>query len=147
MTNDEIKLFANTLISSYRSQAAAPFVKVINEDAIHNAGVTTIYTEDRGEDTQDVTVKLLIGDDSIDTTSGKTYHLVVQDETGAVVIDNNAPKKDEIVTFTVSAADVRQTAKSYTVTLTSTYKSGGQTVTTESNITIRVMMMPLFGLH
>lgn len=147
MTNDEIKLFVNTLISSYRSQAAAPFVKVMNEDAVHNASVTTIYTEDRGDDTQDVTVQLLIGDDSTETTSGKTYHLVVKDETGAIVLDSNTARKDEILTLQISAADLKQTAKTYTATLTSKYKVNGKEITTESTTTVRVMIMPLFGLH
>ncbi|MDD6193607.1 MAG: DUF5057 domain-containing protein [Lachnospiraceae bacterium] len=147
MTNDEIKLFVNTLISSYRSQAAAPFIKVVNEDAIHNGNVSTLYVQDRGEDSRDVTVQFLIGDDSIDTTSGKTYRLVITDEKGNTVLDTASPQKDEIVNLSVRAAEVKESAKTYTATLTSTYKSEGQTLTSESTTTVRVMFMPLFGLN
>ena len=72
MTDDEIRLFVNTMISSFRSQEAAPYLTVTNEEAIHNGSISTFYAQDRGTDTQDIVAHLLVNDNSV-SNQAKTY--------------------------------------------------------------------------
>ncbi len=138
ITNKEIRLFVNTLISAYRPTQQTPYLVCENDDALQNADVYTIYAEElEGKVTGDVEVKLRAVDDSI-TQTQKTYTVTVMDEDGerVSVYDNYKFKV---------AADVLndKKKKTYTATLKTTYSDGRQV---EDAITIRVMTMPLFGL-
>lgn len=95
MTDDEIRLFVNTMISSFRSQEAAPYLTVTNEEAIHNGSISTFYAQDRGTDTQDIVAHLLVNDNSV-SNQAKTYRLTIRDEKGKVLADHVAVKKDDI---------------------------------------------------
>lgn len=150
MTNDEIKLFVNTMISSYRSQSAEPYLQVLNEDAVHNANVSTIYVTDREADTKDVTVQLFIGDDSIITNEAlqKTYTLTITDEaTKEAVVKDVSVNREEIYSLSVSAEDLGKSAKTYTAELKTTFTQEGKPVELTAHKTIRVMKMPLFTLN
>lgn len=146
MTDDEIRLFVNTMISSFRSQEAAPYLTVINEEAIHNGSISTFYAQDRGADTQDIVAHLLVNDNSV-SNQAKTYRLTIRDEKGKVLADHVAVKKDDIYDLTIAASDVLAGQKTYTATLESSYTQEGKPYTTEDTVTIRAMGMPLFDLY
>ncbi len=146
MTDDEIRLFVNTMISSFRSQEAAPYLTVTNEEAIHNGSISTFYTQDRGADTQDIVAHLLVNDASI-SNQAKTYRLTIRDENGKVLADHVAVKKDNFYDLRIAASDVLAGQKTYTATLESSYTQEGKTYTTEDTVTIRAMVMPLFDLY
>lgn len=146
MTDDEIRLFVNTMISSFRSQEAAPYLTVTNEEAIHNGSISTFYAQDRGTDTQDIVAHLLVNDNSV-SNQAKTYRLTIRDEKGKVLADHVAVKKDDIYDLTIAASDVLAGQKTYTATLESSYTQEGKPYTTEDTVTIRAMGMPLFDLY
>lgn len=146
MTDDEIRLFVNTMISSFRSQEAAPYLTVTNEEAIHNGSISTFYAQDRGTDTQDIVAHLLVNDNSV-SNQAKTYRLTIRDEKGKVLADHVAVKKDDIYDLTLAASDVLAGQKTYTATLESSYTQEGKPYTTEDTVTIRAMGMPLFDLY
>lgn len=146
MTDDEIRLFVNTMISSFRSQEAAPYLTVTNEEAIHNGSISTFYAQNRGTDTQDIVAHLLVNDNSV-SNQAKTYRLTIRDEKGKVLADHVAVKKDDIYDLTLAASDVLAGQKTYTATLESSYTQEGKPYTTEDTVTIRAMGMPLFDLY
>ncbi len=146
MTDDEIRLFVNTMISSFRSQEAAPYLTVTNEEAIHNGSISTFYTQDRGADTQDIVAHLLVNDASISNQT-KTYQLTIRDENGKLLADHVAVKKEDIYDLRIAASDVLAGQKTYTATLESSYVQEGKNYTTEDTVIIRAMVTPLFDLY
>ena len=144
MTNDEIRLFINTMISSYRSVPAAPYPTCVNEDAIRNSKVYTLYGEEAGGQVmKDVTVSLKVNDDSVQSNY-QDYTMVVKDGDGNVIHQAKGLANGEITSFVVSKEDLQQKKSlTYTATLEATGKNDKKS---KQQITIRVMTMPLFGL-
>lgn len=143
MTDDEIRLFINTMISSYRSVADAPYPTCVNEDAIRNGKLYTLYGEEvGGEVLQDVTVYLRANDDSVQATY-QNYTMIVRDSDGNVVHQASRLAKGAITSFVVDRAELQDKKRlNYTVDLVAT----GNNNTSTQSITVRVMTMPLFGL-
>ncbi|MDD6191554.1 MAG: hypothetical protein PUB24_00540, partial [Lachnospiraceae bacterium] len=163
MTNDEIRLFINTMISAYRSTPAAPYVTVENEDVINNGSISTLYTEER-EEGQDKEVLLKVNDDSKTTKAGTTYRMKItlknKNVEGLKTVDGNDVPKNADGTYTVQKgaeykllapygdANTENTIAydgklTYKVSLTTTYADGTEQ---DAQRTVRVMLMPLFGL-
>lgn len=163
MTNDEIRLFINTMISAYRSTPAAPYVTVENEDVINNGSISTLYTEER-EEGQDKEVLLKVNDDSKTTKAGTTYRMKItlknKNVEGLKTVDGNDVPKNADGTYTVQkGAEYKMLAPygdantentiaydgklTYKVSLTTTYADGTEQ---DAQRTVRVMLMPLFGL-
>ncbi len=82
LTNDEIKLFINTMISSYRAGFAQPRIVVTNED-VYTAGTGEqflfISSDTDSVDVQDAsvvkTVRFRVEEDSVVNTSDRKYYV------------------------------------------------------------------------
>lgn len=162
MTDDEIRLFINTMISSFRSSPSAPYVTVENEDVINNGSISTLYAEEK----ENVSVKevlLKVNDDS-NTAGKKIYRMKVTSDGAKAdslrLTDGSTIQENEDGTFTVEKGKVYvlsvpygdETTENtiagegkltYQVSLSATYQN--QTLSSDRR-TIRVMSMPLFGL-
>lgn len=163
MTDDEIRLFINTMISSYRSTPAAPYVTVENEDVINNGSISTLYSEER-ESGQDKEVLLKVNDDSKTTAAGTTYRMKVtlkeQNVDGLKNVDGSAVSQNADGTYNVQKGAVYKLVAPYGDANTEstiahdnklTYKVELTTSYADSSIqsaqrTVRVMLMSLFGL-
>ncbi len=163
MTNDEIRLFINTMISSYRSTPAAPYVTVENQDVINNGSISTLYAEER-ESGQDKEVLLKVNDDSKTTVSGTAYRMKItlkgKNVDGLKNADGSDVPKNADGTYTVEKGAVyklfapygdgdtegtiaHDNKLTYKVELTTSY---ADSATQSAQRTVRVMLMPLFGL-
>lgn len=162
MTDDEIRLFINTMISSFRSSPSAPYVTVENEDVINNGAISTLYAEEK-ENVMEKEVLLKVNDDS-NTAGKKVYQMKITAEgntvesllrTDGTVIQRNADgtfsvEKDKVYVLSVPYKDtetentIAEKGKlTYQVSLTTKYQN--QTISSEEK-TVRIMNMPLFGL-
>lgn len=144
MTDDEIRLFINTMISSYRSIPAAPYPTCVNEDVIRNGKVYTLYGEENGgEVMKDITVSLKVNDDSVQSNY-QNYTMTVKDGEGNIVHEASGLANGEITSYVVKKDDLQEKQSlTYTATLEATGKNDKKS---KQQITIRVMTMPLFGL-
>lgn len=159
MTDDEIKLFVNTMISAYRSQASDPYVTVTNTDAIHNGQTSTIYIEDKGEQGENNTVRLKVNDDTVAAIS-RTYQMKVKDAEGNIIalegMTANADgsytvNRGSTYSFVAPYAQVKDKSQlDYTVTLESKYTGGNSQVSGESVFDtryVKILFMPMFDLY
>lgn len=87
MTDDEVRLFVNTMIASYRAAAAVPGIEITNEDAIQNEDEVILYVtlDDANFNTDDayLDVHFKVTDPSLVEISGRNYYLKYFDK------DNN----------------------------------------------------------
>ena len=147
MSDDEIKLFINTMIAAYRSSASDPYITVTNPDAVSNGKETTLYLEDR-DIGSDGTIRYRIADDTTNSKIVRTYSLEVYKEGQLVQTINSANLSTEY-TIPVSFSDVKANGEvKYKIILKSTYRNDqGVDVRTESEQNVNVDIMPMFGLR
>ena len=95
MTDIEVKLFVNTMISAYRSTAPLAEAIITNEDAVRSGSSTTLYVntdEENPEINKDLVVNFRIDEQSIGITGRDyvlEYHHKKKDENGKDVLDEN----------------------------------------------------------
>lgn len=148
MSDNEIKLFVNTMIAAYRSSASDPYIRVTNPDAVNNGKTTTLYVEDRDNAGSDTAITYRIFDDTTNSKIKREYQLIVYEE--GQMIDNIYPA-DLATEYTipVSYLDVRTNGEmKYTIILNSSYRNEqGDEVLTSDIQTVNVVLMPMFGLR
>jgi hypothetical protein len=147
MSDDEIKLFINTMIAAYRSSASDPYITVLNPDAVTNGNNTTMYLEDR-DIGSDGTIRYRIADDTTNSKIVRTYSLEVYKEGQLIQTIDSANLSTEY-TIPVSFSDVKANGEvKYKIILKSTYRNDqGVDVRTESEQNVNVDLMPMFGLR
>ena len=147
MSDDEIKLFINTMIAAYRSSASDPYIMVLNPDAVTNGNNTTMYLEDR-DIGSDGTIRYRIADDTTNSKIVRTYSLEVYKE-GQLIQTIDAANLSTEYTIPVSFSDVKANGEvKYKIILKSTYRNDqGVDVRTESEQNVNVDIMPMFGLR
>ena len=147
VTENELKLFINTMIAAYRTSASDPYIRVLNEDAVTNGNNTTMYLEDR-DIGSDGTIRYRIADDTTNSKIVRTYSLEVYKE-GQLIQTIDAANLSTEYTIPVSFSDVKANGEvKYKVILKSTYRNDqGVDVRTESEQNVNVDLMPMFGLR
>lgn len=80
MSQEEIQLFVNTMVASYRSAAAVPKIVVTNEDAVVNEDETVLYVDIDEENAipqedQMLQVKFKVVDPSVTEVAGRSFSL------------------------------------------------------------------------
>lgn len=170
MTDDEVKLFVNTMISSYRDVPDVPYVKVTNDDASEHNGVYTIYVVLTGAESVDDMVDVdlsIIDENDYNITSIRSYKLSYMDESGSMVtseLETVAPTGSTLVYREAEDCYQVQRNGSYTVkvpcqtvieegeavyylNVSSSYYAGTKEYTTSKTTKVVVYAMPLFSLH
>jgi hypothetical protein len=151
MTDDEIKLFINTMIASYRATAADPYVTITNADSSTNTA-TTIYVEDTGDSGEDTTINYKVNDDSMGQFN-RSYNVTITRTVGTTeetLVAGKSVAKGSVDTIPVSYKDIKANEElTYTITLESSYfnDTTQKTVTTKSTKTVHVVLLPLFDLY
>lgn len=170
LTNDEVKLFVNTMISSYRDVPAVPYVRVENADATEHKGSYTLYVSLTGAESMDDTIEVefsIVDENDHNVTSVRSYTLRYLDENGNVLTDtvetaamsgallNYLPDGKEYqvqqngtYTFEVPCQTVLTEGEAvYYLNVSSSYYAGTKEYTTSKVTKVTVYAMPLFSLH
>lgn len=168
MTDDEIKLFVNCMISSYRAPMSAAYAKVTNSDVTRKGSEYTVYMEDEG-DYDGSQVAYPINLQIVDTSMGNysaSYTLTVREGSkdkvekgeGEIVKDpdgtplQNLPvTKDGNYRFDASYEKVSKSSNGeyyYGLTVDSQYTlPTNEVVKMSKTMTLRVVFMPFFELY
>lgn len=170
LTNDEVKLFVNTMISSYRDVPAVPYARVENADASEHKGDYTLYVPltgaERAEDTIEITFSIVDENDH-NITSVRSYRLQYTDGNGSVLSDTveTATPNGSLLnylsgeqmyevgqngtyTFQVPCEKVLNEGEAvYYLRVTSSYYAGNKEYTTSKTTRVVIYAMPLFSLH
>ena len=152
MSDDEIKLFINTMVAAYRSSAAKPYINVLNTEAVNNGKVSNIYVD--GDSAE---IRFNIFDDTTNAKikSSRKYNVTVKRD-GEVIagfpIVRNKDNREDPITVPVSFADVVATGSAeYIIELDSSYVDEfGKTINDEGlddTRTVNVTIMPMFSLR
>ena len=147
MSDDEIKLFINTMVAAYRSSASDPYITVLNPDAVTNGNNTTLYLEDR-DIGADGTIRYRIADDTTNSKIDRKYQLLIYKD--GVYQDQIYPAElSKEYTIPVSFSDVKANGEvKYMIILNSSYHNDqGVEVLTSTTQNINVDIMPMFGLR
>lgn len=170
LTNDEVKLFVNTMISSYRDVPDVPYAKVTNDEATEHDGTYTIYVVLTGAESMDDTIDVnlsVIDENDYNITSIRSYTLSCMDEdrntitdelgfavvngsTSAYLKDRNAylVQRNGQYTFKVPCQKVLKEGEAvYYFNVSSSYYAGTKEYTTSRNTKVVVYAMPLFTLN
>ena len=163
LTDDEIKLFINTMIASFRPIPEAPLLKAVQFDKervdYEPSGEYTYYTEliedhEPGKMVKvygdDVTVNLMIEDDSIRTNYNDVrYEATIYDKNGDRIegIPPIAVNDREVFSFKANRTDILNGDATYGVLLTTTFKDKGNEVHLYSEIAVNVLPLPMFNLE
>ncbi len=155
LTDDEIKLFVNTMIASYRATASPAYLTCENKEAVRNGKLYTIYADERSTGdgsaayVESITVRLKPHNDSLVKDENVTYHVTVQDENNNVILDTTSLDANGEYTFNVdsnalidSDAQANRHKKVYTATLVTNDKTEQAT-----RIKIQVLPKQYFALH
>lgn len=167
LTDDEVKLFVNTMISAYRTVPQKPYIQVKNEDASEKNGVYTMYVMLTGAEKQSDTlpVNFKVVEESLTEVTGRTYYLQYQDSEGN-------PLQTQIYTETSDGSQLQEEDGNYKVVaggnytfyvpcqtileegeavyyldLSSLYQSGNEMLESHKVTKVIVYAMPLFSLH
>lgn len=170
LTNDEVKLFVNTMISSYRDVPAVPYARVENADASEHKGSYTLYVPLTGAESMDDMIEVefsIVDENDHNVTSVRSYTLRYLDENGNVMTDavetasmsgailNYLPDTKEYqvqqngtYTFKVPCQTVLTEGEAvYYLNVSSSYYAGTKEYTTSKVTKVTVYAMPLFSLH
>lgn len=170
LTNDEVKLFVNTMISSYRDVPAVPYARVENADASEHKGSYTLYVPLTGAESMDDTIEVefsIVDENDHNITSVRSYTLCYLDENGNVLTDmvetdavsgallNYLPdakayqvEQNGTYTFEVPCQTVLTEGEAvYYLNVSSSYYAGTKEYTTSKVTKVTVYAMPLFSLH
>ncbi len=163
MTDDEIKLFVNTMVAAYRSSASDPYITVTNPDAVNNGNNATLYVEDRDDRGSDFDITYRIDDDTTNSEvkSKREYQVIIYkgDTVPQNIIFNEIVPRVErredgtevpiIHKIPVSYSDVKANNEvKYTILLNSSYRNDqGEEVLSKTIKYITVALMPMFDLR
>ncbi len=152
MSDDEIKLFINTMVAAYRSSAAKPYINVLNADAVNNGKTSTIYVD--GESAE---IRFNIFDDTTNAKILSTREYMVTVKKDGVALDGysitrNNNNKDEPITIPVNYSDVAATGSAeYTIELDSKYIDAFDNTINDEGLddvrTVNITIMPMFSLR
>ncbi|MBQ9392291.1 MAG: DUF5057 domain-containing protein [Lachnospiraceae bacterium] len=149
MSDDEIKLFINTMVAAYRSSASDPYITVTNPDAVNNGKTTTIYLEDRGDGGNNIDINYRINDDTTNSKINRQYllHIYKDGEWQGMIED--AEKAKDYKIENVSYSEVKANGQvQYQILLVSSYINDQGVEILASDIqTVNVVLMPMFGLR
>lgn len=171
LTDDEIKLFVNTMIASYRATPEPPELMITNEEAIIDGSSATIYVpfDENLDYTTMIDVCYRVKDSSV-LELNRTYTLEYQnsetvtlDSIATFRIDNGVKTKTQITGlpavrtpverdgeyyFQVPYSEIANGPKTYLLVLDSEYaSSGGGVVRTSKTTRVTIMPMPMFNLN
>ena len=155
MSDDEIKLFINTMVAAYRSSASDPYITVTNPDAVTNGKETTLYLEDRDYAGTDTAITYRIDDDTTNSKIDRSYQLIIyKDDNYNVIYDHIYPAQNSGdnpagYSIPVSYSDVKTNGQvKYTILLNSSYiNDKGVEVLTTDTYNITVALMPMFNMR
>lgn len=170
LTNDEVKLFVNTMISSYRDVPEVPYARVTNAEATEHKGNYTLYVVLTGAEDADavIPVDFTIADENDQNiTSIRTYQMQYLDAEGNLLTEQTAtvsPAGNLLVyhsdtnsyqverngryTFEVPCREVIENGEAvYYLNVSSSYRAGTKEYTTSKTTKVVVYAMPLFTLH
>ncbi len=155
MSDDEIKLFINTMVAAYRSSASDPYITVTNPDAVTNGKETTLYLEDRDYAGTDTAITYRIDDDTTNSKVNREYQLIIyKDDNYDSMYDMVYPAKNSGdnpsgYSIPVSYSDVKTNGQvKYTILLNSSYRNDqGVEVLTTDTYNITVALMPMFDMR
>ena len=152
MSDDEIKLFINTMVAAYRSSASDPYITVTNPDAVSNGKETTLYLEDRDYAGTDTAITYRIDDDTTNSKIDRTYTLTIYkdgEEIETVSPAQNSGDNPAGYSIPVSYSDVKTNGQvKYTILLNSSYRNDkGVEVRTTDTYNITVALMPMFNMR
>lgn len=170
LTDDEVKLFVNTIASAYRAAPAKPYVKVTNGDVSVHENTYTMYVMLTGAEksTDELTVNFAVCEDwSADEVDRQYYlqyqgsegeALARQPETtvtdGGTMLGRDDGRNCYVVSrggsysFQIPYQEVLEHGKAvYYLELRSEYASGTKTIETRKLTKVVVYAMPLFTLH
>lgn len=155
MSDDEIKLFINTMVAAYRSSASDPYITVTNPDAVSNGKETTLYLEDRDYAGTDTTITYRIDDDTTNSKIDRSYQLIIyKDDNYDVIYEHIYPAQNSGdnpagYSIPVSYSDVKTNGQvKYTILLNSSYRNDqGVEVLTTGTYNITVALMPMFNMR
>lgn len=148
LTENEKKLFVNTMVASYRSSASDPYITITNQDAVRNGKTTTIYLEDRGDGGNNIDINYRINDDTSNSKINRGYLVhIYKDGEWQEVID--AEKATDYKIENVSYSEVKANGQvQYVLYLVSKYTNDqGIDVYAYDTQTVNVVLMPMFGLR
>jgi len=149
MSDDEIKLFINTMVAAYRSGASDPYITVTNPDAVNNGKTTTIYLEDRGDGGNNIDINYRINDDTTNSKINRQYllHIYKDGEWQGMIED--AEKAKDYKIENVSYSEVKTNGQvQYQILLVSSYiNDQGVEVLVSDVQNVNVVLMPMFGLR
>lgn len=170
LTNDEVKLFVNTMISSYRDVPAVPYARVENADASEHNGCYTLYVPLTGAESADDTIEIeftIVDENDHNVTSVRSYTLRYMDANGNTLTDTvetSSPvgallsytpdtkeyqvQQNGTYTFNVPCQTVLEEGEAvYYLNVSSSYYAGNKEYTTSKVTKVCVYAMPLFSLH
>lgn len=176
LTENEKKLFVNTMVASYRSSASDPYITILNPDVTNNmgtmkdssgqdvpAGYAVMYVEERDGLAESAygsyspVISYRIDDDTTNSKIEKEYALLIYKD-GQLVerlpVDVDDPaqklKKGDVHTITVPYNDILTSPNKevdYMIILNSSYELEGKEVNKTYVQNVKVALMPLFGLR
>lgn len=168
LTDQEVQLFVNTMISAYRRIPERPYIKVTNEDVSLYQDVYTMYhmltgaEEERGT----LSVNFTPCDDDLTAGNQRVYSMRFMDAEGQVLMtqpaisDNKTGKtveytnsgypvdKDGSYSFEVPYKEIKDNGEAdYYLELTSVYMKGDKPIETRRTTKTVIYAMPLFNLN
>ena len=149
LTENEKKLFVNTMVASYRSSASDPYITITNQDAVRNGKTTTIYLEDRGDGGNNIDINYRINDDTTNSKINRKYLVHIYKDGDWQGMIEDAEKAKDYKIENVSYSEVKANGQvQYQILLVSSYiNDQGVEVLTSDIQTVNVVLMPMFGLR
>lgn len=168
LTDEEVQLFVNTMISAYRRIPERPYIKVTNEDVSLYQDVYTMYHILTGAEEEGGTLPVNFTPCDEDLTAGnqRVYTMRFLDAEGQVLMtqpvisDNKTGKtvgytksgypvdKDGSYSFEVPYKEIKDNGEAdYYLELTSVYMKGDKPIETRRTTKVVIYAMPLFNLN
>lgn len=168
LTDDEVKLFVNTMISAYRAVPGKPYVKVTNTDASESNGTYTMYVMLTGaeKDGDFLPVDFTVVEESL-TEGNRSYYLQYLDAEGNALTDQiptttkDGSRLDVVkgenryqvqadgnYSFNVPYSKIKNDGEAvYYLDVNSVSQNGAEVTETHKTTKVVVYAMPLFSLH
>lgn len=168
LTNDELKLFVNTLLGAYRNIPEKPYIKITNEEASYYESVYTMYHLLTGAEAADgaYEVDFTVCDEDVSAAGQRSYHMRFKDADGMVSSDQPAlydmdsgtflkyeeegypVKRDGNYSFTVPYQTIKENGEApLFLELSSVYRRGSREIRTKRTTRAVIYAMPLFDLN
>ncbi len=161
MTDKEIRLFVNCMISSFRAPASPPYAEVENDDTTVNNGDYIVYVEDLGDPNiegsyastvEDFELELRINDDSLPSKYKKqTYTLTVTDKDGNIIDEYELTpvQRDGTYVVHIPYKDLYGNGENrFNLKVDSEYITVNDTVINlTKTTTVNLIFMPFFDLY